>query len=362
MPAEREWGWQARHRLASDLNLPKQEHGWCAVRYHAQIPSRRTSGKPIQAEPAATQRSKETSMKNKKLNSLAVVLTLVLGMTFNRSASAQTFKQVNVQGKVPIIQVAPGGASVWALASSGHPYIYKANHFASASGIFLCQISVGGGNLAQADGVFGLDCSGNIYRASLNGTTWSFSQIPGVLDVIHVGPGYRDSCHPYEVWGLNQFGQIYRYNYCSSQFDQEPGALCDIHVGGGDIWGVDCGRDAFRFNFTTGFFDQIPTQFSAIAQLAISSSGDVWAQDTSDSIVYKYNDDANAFVSFGCCVTDVQAGDGVWVLDGSNIYRWEPSALKFGQVGGSFISVSVGSGGGVWGINSSHQVFAFSTP
>jgi hypothetical protein len=302
-------------------------------------------------------------MKNKKLNSLAVVLTLVLGMTFTRSTSAQTFKQVTVQGKVPIIQVASGGASVWALASSGHPYVYKANHFASASSIFLCQIAAGGGNSAQPDDVFGLDCSGNIYRASLSGTTWSFSQIPGVLDLIQVGPGYRDSCHPYEVWGLNTASQIYRYNYCTSGFQQVPGFLCDLHVGGGDIWGAQCGPNVYRFNFTTSVFDQIPTQFSAFPQLTVGSNGDVWATDTSDSLVYKYNEDAKAFLgSFGCCVSQIQAGNGVWALDGQNIYRWEPSAMKFGQVFGQLASISVGSGGGVWGINSSHQVFAFSTP
>jgi hypothetical protein len=101
---------------------------------------------------------------------------------------------------------------------------------------------------------------------------------------------------------------------------------------------------------------------TAFPQLTVGSNGDVWATDTSDSFVYKYDDGLQGFLGFGCCVTQIQAGDGVWILDGSNIYRWEPSALKFGQVGGSFVSVSVGSGGGVWGIDSSHQVFAFSTP
>lgn len=300
-------------------------------------------------------------MKNQIAKSLTTVLALVLGIACTQSAPAQTFRNVKVAGNIPVSQVAAGGVSVWALAN-GSPYLFNGKNFVTEHGPALTQIDVGGGNAAQPDELWGINSQGSIYRGVKSGAKWSFSQVPGVLDLIHVGPGYRDGCHPYEVWGLNQFGQIYRFNYCSSQFDQEPGALCDIHVGGGDIWGVDCGPDAFRFNFTTGVFDQIPTQFSAIAQLAVGASGEVWANDTSDSIVYKYNDDANAFVSFGCCVSQIEAGNGTWILDGQNIYRWEPSAKKFGQVAGQLISIGVGSGGGVWGVNSSHKVYEFTMP
>ena len=302
-------------------------------------------------------------MKNQSAKSLAIILALVLGMACTQFAPAQTFKQVKVNGKPAIVQVASGGTSAWALASTGKPYVFNGKVFTLANTISLSQIAVGGGNAAQADAVWALNSSGNIYRATKNGSTWTFSQVPGVLDTIAVGPGYRDNCHPYEVWGLNTGSQIYRYNYCTSQFDQLSGFLCDIHVGGGDIWGAECGPNVYRFNFSTGVFDQVFDQFSAFPQLTVGSNGDVWATDTSDSIVYKYDDAFQGFVSFGCCVTQIQAGNGVWALDGSNIYRWEPSALKFGQVfGASLVSVSVGSGGGVWGINSSHQVFAFSTP
>ena len=300
-------------------------------------------------------------MKNQTAKSLAAVLALVLGMACAQSAPAQTFKKVKVAGNASVSQVAAGGVSVWALAN-GSPYLFNGKSFVAEHGPALTQIAVGGGNAAQPDAVWGINSQGSIYRASKSGSTWTFSQVPGALDDIQVGPGYRDSCHPYEVWGLNTGSQIYRYNYCTSQLEQQSGFLCDIRVGGGDIWGAECGPNVFRFNFTTNVFDQIFDQFSAFPQLTVGSNGDVWATDTSDSIVYKYNDDAKAFVSFGCCVTQIQAGNGVWILDGSNIYRWEPSASKFGQIGGSFASISVGSGGGVWAINSSHQVFAFSTP
>jgi hypothetical protein len=301
-------------------------------------------------------------MKNQSAKSLAIILALVLGMACSQSAPAQTFKKVKVSKNAPVTQVASGGASVWALAN-GDPYIFNGKSFVLVAGPGLSQIAVGGGNAFQADEVWGVTPQGSVFRANQNGRFWSFSQVTGLLDLIQVGPGYRDNCHPYEVWGLDSASQIYRYNYCTSHLDKQSGFLCDLHVGGGDIWGAECGPNVYRFNFTTGVFDQIANQFSAFPQLTVGSNGDAWATDTSDSLVYKYNDDLNGFGgSFGCCVSQIQAGNGVWILDGSNVYRWDPSAMRFGQVGGSFVSISVGSGGGVWAINSSHQVFAFSTP
>jgi len=302
-------------------------------------------------------------MKNQTAKSLAIVLALVLGMAGTRSAPAQMFKKVKVSKNAPVAQVASGGESVWALASNGNPYIFNGKSFVLANSISLSQIAAGGGNAVQADAVWALNSAGNVYRATKSGSAWTFSQVPGVLDLIDVGPGYRDSCHPYEVWGLNTGSQIYRYNYCTSSFDQIPGFLCDLHVGGGNIWGAQCGPNVFRFNFTTGVFDQIFDQFSAFPQLTVGSNGDVWATDTSDSIVYKYDDAFQGFVSYGCCVTNIQAGNGVWALNKGSVYRWEPSASLFGQVfGASLVSISAGSGGGIWGINSAHQVFAFTTP
>jgi Tectonin domain len=303
-------------------------------------------------------------MKNQSGKFLVQVLALALGIACTQSSPAQSFKKVRVAGSAPIVQVASGGVSVWALASNGNPYILKGKSFALANTISLSQIAVGGGNAAQPDEVWALNSSGSIYRASKSGTSWVFSPVAGSLDGIVVGPGYQDACHPYEVWGLNPSAQIYRYNYCSSGFDQVPGILCDIHVGGGEIWGADCGPDVFRFSFKTDAFVQVGSPFVAFPQLTVGSNGDVWAIDTGTSGVYKF-DQLRGFQSEGGPFTQIQAGNGVWTLDGSNVnvYRFEPDANTFLHVSGpSLVSISVGSGGGVWGINSSHQVFAFSTP
>ena len=299
-------------------------------------------------------------MKNQTAKSLVLILALVLGMACVQSAPAQSFKKTKVAGGAPIVQVASGGASVWALASNGKPYIFNSQTFVLANNISLTQIAVGGGSPAQADEVWGLNSSGSIYRASKSGGSWVFSPVTGVLDVIEVGPGYQDSCHPYEVWGLNSRSEIYRYNFCGNNFDQENGVLCEINVGGGEIWGAQCGPNVFRFNFSTGNFEQVTDAFGAIPALTIGPNG-VWAIDTGNDVVYQY-DDFLGFKDIGCCYAQIQAGgNGVWALAGSSIYRLDPSTLNFVQVPGSLVSISVGNSG-VWGINSFHHVFAFSTP
>jgi hypothetical protein len=300
-------------------------------------------------------------MKNQIAKSLVKMLALVLGIACAQSAPAQTFKKIKVNGNAPLVQVISGGASVWALASNGKPYIFNGTSFALANNISLSQIAVGGGNAAQADAVWALNSSGSIYRASKSGATWIFSQVPGVLAVIAVGPGYLNSCHPYEVWGLNPSSQIYRYNFCGNHFEQVPGILCEIQVGGGEIWGAECGPKVYRFNIAASKFDEIGEPFGAIPELTVGPNG-VWAVDTSNGWFYQY-DDFLGFETVACCLSQVQAGgDGVWALSGNTIYRFQSSILSFRRIPGSLVSLSVGSGGGVWGINSSHQVYAFSTP
>jgi len=302
-------------------------------------------------------------MKNQSGKFLVQVLALALGIACTQSSPAQTFKKVKVAGSAPIVQVASGGVSVWALASNGNPYVLKGKSFALANTISLSQIAVGGGNAAQADEVWALNSSGSIYRAHKSGISWVFSPVAGSLDGIVVGPGYQDACHPYEVWGLNPSAQIFRYNYCSSNFDQMPGILCDIHVGGGDIWGAQCGPTVFRFNFSTGVFEQIPNSFAAFPVLAVGPNGGIWALDTYDTDVWQFDRFQGLFLKLSCCFSQLQAGgDGVWLLSGDKIYRWQQRPFSFVQIPGSLVSISVGTGGGVWGIDSSHQVFAFSMP
>ena len=300
-------------------------------------------------------------MKNQKGNSLVVMLAVALGSACVQSAPAQSFKKVNVSGNAPLVQVASGGASVWALASNGNPYILRGNSFALANTISLSQIAVGGGSSAQPDAVWALNSSGNIFRASRSGSTWTFSQVPGALDLIEVGPGYQDHCHPYEVWGLNPGAQIYRYNFCGNNFDPVTGLLCDIHVGGGDIWGAECGPKVYRFDFSTGVFDPITDPFGSFPALTVGPNG-VWA--LSNSIPYVFDLFFNTFTPIaGGPLTQIQAGgNGVWGIRSQFIFRLENGSFEWIGPTPGLVSISVGSGGGVWGLDSFGKAYAFSTP
>jgi len=303
-------------------------------------------------------------MKKQTGKSCVAAFALVLAIVGTDSASAQSFKKMKVKGNIALSQVVSGGASVWAIASNGNPYIFNGKQFIAASTtLFVSQISVGGGDSAQADTVWALNSAGSIYHASKSGTAWTFSSVPGSLTTIAVGPGYQDPCHPYEVWGLNSGSNIYRYNFCGGSFEQQSGSLCEIQVGGGEIWGAECGPKTYRFNASTGSFNQIPNSFHAIPQLSIGPNGQAWAEDTGTGLLYKF-DDFSGFANFGCCVNSVEAGgNGVWILDGTDAYRYEPSTLHFVQVfGASLVSLSVGTGGGVWGLDGSGKIYAFTTP
>ena len=165
-------------------------------------------------------------MKNQKGNLLVVMLALALGIACMQSASAQASKKVNVAGNAPLAQVSAGGASVWAIASNGKPYILKGGSFALANAISQSQIAGGGGNPSSQ--VF-----------EFRGNTQTFDQLPGSLTQIQAGGN--------GVWGLNS-GQIFRLEPSTSAFVRIPGVLVSISVdSGGGVWGINSAKLVFAF-------------------------------------------------------------------------------------------------------------------
>lgn len=300
-------------------------------------------------------------MRNQMAKAFVKMLGLVLGIACTQSAFAQTFKRVNVKGAAPLVQIASGGASVWALASNGNPYIFKTNKFVLANNIHLTQIAVGGGNTFQSDGVWGLNSSGLIYKAAKSGTTWTFSQVPGILSWIAVGAGNQDNCHPYEVWGLSPISEIFRFNFCGQSFEQVPGILCSLAVGGGGVWGANCNGATFRFNFGNQLFDSFGGPFT---QITVGPNS-VWAID-SRSNLRQYNNESD-FLDHqigGQTFTQVQVGgNGAWALNFSGqVFRFEESTGSVVSIPSVFRSISAGSGSDVWGLDSSGKAYAFSIP
>jgi hypothetical protein len=300
------------------------------------------------------------TMNNRNMHALVVTLALVSALALSPSAPAQTFTEVSVQGNAKIAQIASGGMSVWALTQHGHPYIFtKGTGFVQVSTISLTQIAVGGGNQFQSDTVWALDAATNIYQVVKSGTAYVFNRIPGSLDFIAVGIGYQDSCHPYEVWGLNPSAEIFRYDFCAKTWDQIPGTLQTISVGGGAVWGINGNGEVYQFG-PNGFYHWN----RILAQISLDPNGDYWGVD-SNSLVYKFCIMCSGAIQpISSGLTSIQAGgDGVWGLDSTGqVWRFDPLPYQFAPIPSSFASISVGSGGGVWGIDSAGLVYAFSRP
>jgi len=307
-----------------------------------------------------------------------VILAAVLGIACAQFGFAQTFHSVSIPASASggIFSMSAGGNSVW-FTANGNAYSY--HHGDSGFQQYphtpagLLQIAAGGGNSfwLTPDEVWVLgplmnDFNNIPYRLTSSG----FVQMPGRLSQIAVGPGGRDSCHPYEVWGLNSSNEIFRFDYCSGQFNQQPGSLGSIAVGGAGVWGVNSSGQISQLNFATHTLIQIPG-IPNVVELTVGPTG-TWGLDSFDQ-VYEFNPLTQTFVVMnGQFMADISAGgNGVWGLTRPDmkghvgVWRLEPSIQQFVQVvsaGPNSLLFSVGDGSGIWSPDADNRVFAFSTP
>jgi hypothetical protein len=325
-------------------------------------------------------------------------------------ASAQHFQQIPGS----LTQIAAGQSEVWGLNGS---QIYRFTSgtnfygFAQISGS-LTRIAVGGGSAMQPDQVWGIS-NGYVYQYDFSTNAWNYMgggiQCKFCLFLnfsqIAVGEGDEDSCHPYEVWGLaNLLGganNVFRYNYCTNSFNQvanpvgnECGgcALASVHVGKNDIWGVDVIGNIWHYELNPinqGYGSQnwaLVDGGCYPMQIAVGVN-DVWAFSTSSTppcngTVYRldpdgYGPDNTQVGQFASLETQQVAGvtqmaaggDGVWtILGGSNnVCRFDFrmfgfQCITFVENGPAMTQLAVGSGAGVWLLDSSNQVFTWERP
>jgi len=288
-----------------------------------------------------------------------IVLLLVCCAAFIIPASAQHFQPVTGT----LVSVSAGRSEVFGLDSDSAVWRYapSTKSFAKIGDASLTEVAVGGGSDSQADGVWGVNSGGGVFK--FNFQTKVFDAIPGVLTQITVGIGNQDKCHPYEVWGINSADHIFRYNFCSKEFFQVAGGLRQVATGGGDVWGLNSSstENIFHFDFATNKFVSVP---GVLSQIAVGVN-DVWGINSASSI-FRYNPTSNTFNSLATGAGQVSVGgDGVWVLlpsDNNNIFRFDPSSASLIQVPGSLEGISAGSGAGVFGVNSADAVFTFIRP
>ena len=305
-------------------------------------------------------------------------------------ASAQHFKQIDGS----LTQIAIGRAEVWGLdGSTIYRFDSSTQKFNQISGS-LTQIAVGGGTLLQSDEVWGVNAAGGIHHFSFSKK--KFETVAGSLKQIAVGEGDQDNCHPYEVWGIDREGNLWRYNYCDSTFVAGPfGAFAQVAVGQNDVWAL---AEDGQIVHLSGGGAATGGLNGTLQQIAVGVN-DAWGIDA-NGVIYRYDSTLDEFFSPGgpclpsslCEAGQVAAGgDGVWVVyiyqDGSfpavGIARLTYSTDNGGSsaeffnnvfsipaVSQSVVQLAVGSGGGVWVITStlgprfkkSYQVYAWVRP
>ncbi len=114
------------------------------------------------------------------------------------------------------------------------------------------------------------------------------------------------------MWGINGSG-VYRYNYCTSLFDNAPfsGSMTRISTGGGDFWGLDSNANIFEYDFQVQGWIQIG---GSLRQIAVGVN-DAWGLDGSGH-AYRYDHSAGFVQVDGSAVfTQIAAGgNGVWAI------------------------------------------------
>jgi hypothetical protein len=302
-----------------------------------------------------------------------VVLILMPWTSLVVPASAQHFEQVTVKGGGTLAHVAAGRNEVFGLESSGAIWRYNSSttSFDRIKGS-LQQIAVGGGTRWQLDQIWGIT-RGEVYQ--FNYTTKVFDHISApAISQIAVGEGVEDSCHPYEVWGVVAGSSINRYNYCSNSFEViDTGAWTQVGTGGGTVWATEIqgtGGPAAPLIYDValgGFLDVGEGVGNSLKQFAVGVN-DMWAINSSNQIVQWDWNTSNGFVANveiqGTLAQIAAGGDGVWgvAANSNEIFRLDESSDTFVQVPGALTSIAVGSGAGVWGVDSSGDVFTFVRP
>jgi hypothetical protein len=329
-----------------------------------------------------------------KFHAKSVSLMLICLTAAVVPASAQHFQQIPTS----LSRISAGYKEVWGLKFPGG-LIYRlvpAGDSAATADFqqvpgSLSQIAVGGGSLFQPDqvwgvngaGVFSFDLSTNAYtQHNPSGPATYFNQIA-------VGEGDLDSCHPYEVWALASSvpaytGLPYRYNFCQDggQFVRIPlpsGVTAFTQIAtaprGSDVWAIDTNSQVWHLNACACSWTPIEDNGWGIGTLQQITVGvnDVWglSSSLSGSLIYRYDYHFGSFMYLaaapdGGFAQIAAGGDGVWAretnVSSENGFRFDSLVGYFVPEGSFWTQVAVGSGAGVWVINSSDVVYVWVRP
>jgi len=205
------------------------------------------------------------------------------------------------------------------------------------------QISVG------SDGfVMGVNSAGAIFQYA-GGGTWT--QVPGGLSQISVGSATQ-------VWGVNSASQVFTYNGNTNAWTLIPGVLSNVSVNAsGVVYGVNSSGNIFKYA-GNGQWTSIP---GSLKQISVGSDGSVWGVQPGGQI-FKYNGNGSwTQIPGGLSEISVSSGNLVWGVNSANqVFNYNGNN-GWNYVAGTLDDVAVYNGG-VWGTNSSSNVFLNALP
>jgi hypothetical protein len=290
------------------------------------------------------------------------------------TAGSQEFQPVPPAGLTPD-HIAPGATTFWEYVPAPSFSLYQYNSSSQsmqARGYFspFKSMSIGGGSAVQNDELWMLDGYNELWRYDFPTQAAQLKFQDNRMQQVVVGPGYTDSCHPYEVWvtlhDTTQNGWFQdRYNFCTKVFESPETAVVStnpssISTGGGEVWGINTSNQVFRFNPATNAFVQLP---GTLTQIAVGVNG-VWGLNASGA-VFEFNPVTQVFDRLTGTLTKIAAaGNGVWGINSTNqVVRYEASTRTFFAIASVGVTnLAVGTGGGVWAIDANGNLQAFVTP
>lgn len=206
-----------------------------------------------------------------------------------------------------------------------------------------------------ADGTLFGENLGPLYELLPGSQTWTeASTSSAVLQQLAAGTK--------TLWGLDLFGDIYRWDAASETFVQIPGALSDIAVGiDDDAWGVNAQGMIFHFDQASQSWTWIPGELS---QIAVGSDGAVWGLNRYDQI-FRFNAGTGFFEYVPGALNSIVVGadGGVWGVSSSwNAHHFNPAKQGWDEIGGGITvqGIAAGSGSNVWAVGNDLLPFRYS--
>ena len=189
-----------------------------------------------------------------------------------------------VPGELEQIAVSPSG-DVWGVGLDKRAAEWNVLHYDPNANSWIPET----GAISQLT----LGMNGLIWGVNYRAEVWSRSYDNGIWGQSTTGIRQISGSNPVGLYGVNYAGDILHYNTGVGwlSWSQLPGGAKYIAIGGTEFWGVNFMGEISRYQYPTNTWQSIANLPGKLQQLAISTTGDVWAL-TREGLLYRYTNNA----------------------------------------------------------------------